>query len=96
MNTLKDIFRPTRGKIIFSTLVGPALTVVGLFATGAARHGPDIIQYIALPLTLPYFVVVWLSLASEEFWLIALLIPAFVYWYIIFSVLGYFLVRIRR
>ncbi len=65
-----------------------------MFATGLARHGPEIVQYLALPLTIPYFVVVWLDLATD-FWWITVVIPAFVYWYIIFSICDYLRSRFR-
>lgn len=94
LTTLKDIFRPTRNKIVLSGVLGPALTMLGLFMGSLARHGPEIVQYIALPLAFPYIPVVRLNLAGTLWW-VGLLISAFVYWYPIFCLCAFLRSRLR-
>ena len=93
--TLRNVFRPTWTKIIFSVIVGPALTVGALVLAAGARHGPDIIQYGALPFAMPYALMGWLKVGSRFFW-IALLATAFLYWYVISCVFSYLLAHFRR
>lgn len=85
LTTLKDVFRPTWAKLIFSVMVGPCLTVGALLVGGMARHGPIFVQYAVLPFVMPYAFIVWLGYEGHFSW-IALLVSAFLYWYVIFSV----------
>lgn len=84
LTTLKDIFRPTRRKVMFAAVLGHILTIVALFLSGLARHGPHFVDYATLPFKMPYAFLVWLNLRGH-FALIVFPVFTFLYWYIIFS-----------